>query len=315
MKRFLIDTVITTNSSDQTLSPLNAGIAIDSYRQDFNHLLLQQLQTHPNSSPHTLAKAIQYVCQSGKRIRPLLIYLSGQFLQIPMAKLHMAAIAVELIHSYSLVHDDLPPMDNDDLRRGMPACHVKFGEATAILAGDAMQSLAFELLTKSPELPAEVKLKMVACLAHASGLEGMAGGQAYDLYAENKEITLDELQTIHCQKTQSLLLCCVELAILAAKFCSSEKERALMKYAKNIGLAFQVHDDTLDVEMNSDILGKPQGSDANKKKSTYCTLLGLEKAKQYAQELHCEAIEALKPWPDQAEPLISFAGYLLKRKH
>ena len=258
-----------------------------------NHLLpsdLQQLQIrfenylddilpNDNTLPKILHKALRYSClNGGKRIRPLLVYITGHALNIDLNKLDHIACAIELIHCYSLVHDDLPAMDDDDLRRGEPSCHVKFDEGTAILVGDALQSLSFEILLSNNSLPVNKQLQIAQILTKACGCQGMAGGQSLDLLATNKRLTLDELTTIHELKTQALLISAVKMAIIAADNPSKLQINALNTFATNIGLAFQIHDDLLDCLYTTEQLGKPANSDKNSNKSTFFNLLGQEKA-------------------------------------
>lgn len=248
----------------------------------------------------------------GKRVRPFLVYAVGEMLGAPRASLDHIAGSVEAIHAYSLIHDDLPAMDDDALRRGQATCHIKFDEATAILAGDALQTLAFELLTDSPLEP-QAKIACVKVLANASGYRGMCGGQALDIAATNKPVSLSELEMIHRHKTGALIEASIELGAIAAN-ATSQQRLALRAFAQNIGLAFQVHDDILDIISDTETLGKPQGSDEAANKSTYPALLGLEQAQQKATGLIDQAITALETLPVNSQQLKDFAQYIIARK-
>jgi farnesyl diphosphate synthase len=268
--------------------------------------------------PSRLHQAMRYsVLGGGKRVRPLLTYLTGQALGTHQEQLDGPACAVELIHAYSLIHDDLPAMDDDDLRRGKPTCHKAFDQATAILAGDALQSVAFQILSQDPAMLADPahRLDMVHTLAMAIGSRGMAGGQALDLAAEGRELDLAQLEELHIHKTGALIHAAVKLAILSSPRCSEEQARGLDHYAKCIGLAFQVRDDILDVEADTATLGKPQGSDQRHAKSTYPALLGMERAKHMARELLDESLASLGPLGEDAEPLDWLARYIVERAY
>ena len=267
--------------------------------------------------PQNLNQAMAYaVLAGGKRIRPILCYLTGEMLQVDIASLDDAACALELIHTYSLIHDDLPAMDDDDLRRGMPTCHIAFNEATAILAGDALQSLAFEILSRGSKAPSptpQQRLNMVHLLAQSSGTTGMAGGQALDLSAEGREINLSALQTLHAKKTGAL----IRASILMPAQCTAitpQQLQALETFTHNIGLAFQIQDDILDEEGTSLEMGKPQGSDRKHNKSTYPALIGLKQAKVMAQELLQHALQALTPFGDAALPLKQLSQFITSRR-
>jgi len=266
--------------------------------------------------PTRLHAAMRYaVLGEGKRIRPLLVYATGAALGTAQGRLDGPACALELIHAYSLVHDDLPAMDDDDLRRGRPTCHRAFDEATAILAGDALQTLAFQVLATDPTLDtrAEVRVRMLEQLARAAGSRGMAGGQALDLDAEGREITSVELENIHIHKTRALIRAGVRLATLLSDAGEDEVARSLDRYAKCIGLAFQVQDDILDVAGQTAVLGKTQGKDQRQDKATYPALLGLDAAREKAQLLCQEALTALDALDAAAEPLRRIARYIVSR--
>lgn len=269
-------------------------------------------QTHPTS----LHQAMRYcTLNGGKRIRPALIYATGMALGIPLSKLDRPACAVELVHTYSLIHDDLPAMDNDDLRRGKPTCHMAYDEATAILTGDAIQALAFHILAQGDIVDADAanQLKMVETLAHAASSRGMAGGQAIDLNSVGKELNLAELEDMHIHKTGALIRASVIMAAFAKDSVPESTLARLDHYAKCIGLAFQIHDDILDVEGDTQTLGKPQGSDSQRNKPTYPALLGLNQAKARATALHDEAIQSLAGFGEQADLLRQIATYIVKR--
>jgi geranylgeranyl pyrophosphate synthase len=271
----------------------------------------------PDLIPQRLHAAQRYaVLGGGKRLRPLLVYCTGEALKIPAAILDAPAAAVELIHSYSLVHDDLPAMDNDDLRRGQPTTHRAFDEATAILAGDALQVLAFSLLSRdrTPGISADARLKMIQILADASGTTGMAGGQAIDLAAVGRALTLEELEAMHRLKTGALIRASVMMAAACAKDLSSANWDALDGYAQDIGLAFQIQDDILDVEGNTEEIGKTSGADAARDKPTYPSVMGLETAKTRARELTLRASHRLASLGDGAKVLAWLASYVIKRR-
>ncbi|WP_462158931.1 (2E,6E)-farnesyl diphosphate synthase [Pseudoalteromonas sp. GB56] len=261
--------------------------------------------------------ATQYSVQNGgKRLRPLLVYCVGNMLGANKTDLDKAAAAIECIHSYSLVHDDLPAMDDDELRRGRPTCHIAYDEAHAILAGDTLQTIAFELLSSAEfTIDARAQLDLVNALSKASGLLGMVGGQALDIEATDKTISLAELEQIHKAKTGALLSCAIELGYLCAQNVEQSTKQALDSYGRAIGLAFQVKDDILDIEGDTQTLGKPQGSDLAANKATYPALLGLDGAKQKLQQLYDDAISALDVLPYDSAILQQLAQYVIARDH
>jgi len=266
--------------------------------------------------PYRLHEAMRYaVLNGGKRIRPLLVYLTGNALEVSLASLDAPACAVELIHAYSLVHDDLPAMDNDDLRRGKPTCHKAFDEAMAILAGDALQTLAFYVLSHDLQINPQQCLKMIEVLALASGSRGMAGGQALDIEAVGKSLNIAELENMHIHKTGALIRASVKLGALGSLDIEDDLLVKLDRYAKCIGLAFQIQDDILDVESPTEILGKNQGADLAHQKVTYPTLLGLREAKQLAEELVAQAVTSLIDFDGRADPLRWIAKYIIARDH
>ncbi|MDF7680340.1 (2E,6E)-farnesyl diphosphate synthase [Enterobacteriaceae bacterium ESL0689] len=266
-----------------------------------------------------LVAAMQYgVLSGGKRLRPFLVYATGEMFDIPCATLDAPAAAIECIHAYSLIHDDLPAMDNDDLRRGVATCHIKFGEANAILAGDALQTLAFSILsdTPMPGVPDSARLAMIAELARASGVRGMCGGQALDLVAEGQQVNLQALERIHRHKTADLIGAAVRMAALCAGDRGRNAIPTLDNFAQNIGIAFQVQDDILDVTGDTAILGKRQGADQQLGKSTYPALLGLESARQKAHDLIRDARRSLAQLSAQSldtTALEALAHYVIER--
>ena len=271
-----------------------------------------------NILPQTLHQAMRYsVLDGGKRTRPLLTYATGRALGLSEDLLDAQACAVEFIHVYSLIHDDLPAMDNDDLRRGKPTCHKAFDEATAILAGDALQALAFEILANdsSIQAPPEARLKMISALTRASGSQGMVGGQAIDLGSVGRKLTLPELENMHIHKTGALIRASVNLAALSKVDLATDVAKKLDHYAKCIGLSFQVKDDILDVESDTATLGKTQGKDVDNDKPTYPALLGMAGAKQKAQELHEQAVESLAGFGAEADLLRELSLYIIERTH
>lgn len=267
-------------------------------------------------NPDHLHQAMRYsVLDGGKRIRPLLVYATGEALGIGPHVLDIPAAAVELIHVYSLIHDDLPAMDNDDLRRGKPTCHKAFDEATAILAGDALQALSSYLLAHSSRLQvaAEQRLQMISLLTMASGSRGMAGGQAIDLMSTGKQLTEPELENMHIHKTGALIRASVQLAVTCAESLADEQKQQLDHYAKCVGLAFQVRDDILDIQSDTETLGKTQGADIASDKATYPAILGMSNARQKALRLYEEAMMHLHSFAEEADNLRNIADFIVKR--
>ena len=272
------------------------------------------LNAFPSDNP-TLQAALQYsTLEQGKRLRPALVYATGEALGIDLEKLDAAACAIELIHCYSLVHDDLPAMDDDDLRRGKPTCHIQFDESTAILVGDAQQTLAFEILAADTHTSAVKKCQMIQLLAQASGAQGMVAGQQFDLEAQEKFATLEELKQMHALKTGALLKCALHLGATQAESYTEFSER-LTKFGEDIGLAFQVQDDILDIESDTETLGKPQGSDIENDKSTYPKFLGLEKTKSFRDELITDALQTLEQLPINNQFFVDLTRYIASRAH
>ena len=279
--------------------------------------LINILSTQTAGDKQLLSAARYSLFNGGKRLRPHLVFLTGQMLGADMQALQKVAAAIECIHSYSLVHDDLPAMDDDDLRRGKPTCHIAFDEATAILAGDALQTLAFDILSERPlpQVEAATQLKIISELAKASGLVGMCGGQALDLSATGKSITVQELEQIHKLKTGALLVSAITMGALCAKGTSQATLQHLAEFGHKIGLAFQVHDDILDIEGDTITLGKPQGSDVEANKSTYPAFMGLQGAKNLTQSLYQEALVSLSKIPADTTKLEELAHYIISRDH
>jgi farnesyl diphosphate synthase len=277
--------------------------------------VLNQLLPQATHAPQYLHQAMRYaVLDGGKRVRPLLVFAAGEMLGAAESRLNFAAAAVEMIHAYSLVHDDMPCMDNDVLRRGKPTCHVQYGEATALLVGDSLQTLAFQLLAEHALSDEAVRqLEMVKVLAAASGSRGMAGGQAIDLGSVGKALSLQELEMMHIHKTGAL----IRAAILLGAHCGNADEvqlTALDHYAKCIGLAFQVVDDVLDSEADTATLGKTAGKDADNHKPTYVSLLGVQAAREMARQLHDDALASIAGFGDGARRLRELADFIVLRK-
>ncbi len=288
------------------------------YHERVNLALTRFIEPLPfQSSP--LVNAMQYgALLGGKRLRPFLVYATGEMLHADAASLDAPAAAVECIHAYSLIHDDLPAMDNDALRRGQPTCHIKYGEDTAILAGDALQTLAFSILAEQPMpgVSPQARIAMIAELAQASGVAGMCGGQALDLAAEGQHIDLAQLEQIHRHKTGALIRVAVRLGALAAGDAGRAALPLLDTYANAIGLAFQVQDDILDVIGDTAVIGKTQGADQALGKSTYPALMGLENARAKAQDLYHDALGALDALAAQSydtSALQALASFVIER--
>jgi farnesyl diphosphate synthase len=265
--------------------------------------------------PEQLHAAMRYaVLDGGKRVRPLLVFAAGDLFDASAALLERAAAAVEMIHAYSLVHDDMPCMDDDALRRGKPTVHVQYDEATALLVGDALQSQAFMVLAEAEGAEPARLLAMLRLLARASGSAGMCGGQAIDLASVGLNLTLAELERMHQLKTGALLRASVLLGALAGKTLSEEETAALDAYSKAVGLAFQVVDDVLDATADSATLGKTAGKDAADNKPTYVSILGLEESKALAEQLRNDAHRALMPFGEKARRLREIADLIVQRK-
>ncbi len=289
---------------------------VESYQQRVDASLehwLPEAEFHPQR----LHRAMRYaVLAPGKRVRPILVYATAATLGVDLASVDGAAAAVEIIHAYSLIHDDLPAMDDDDLRRGRPTCHREFDEATAILAGDALQALAFYILSHDPAMTgnARARLSMIEKLALFSGSRGMAGGQAIDLAAVGKTLNIAELETMHIHKTGALIRTCVQLAALSAPRLGKRRFAALDSYAKCVGLSFQVMDDILDVVGDTATLGKTQGADSARDKPTYPSIIGLDASYEKARELHKSALLALSIFGEEADILRYISAWFVERK-
>lgn len=284
------------------------------YQNRINHFL-EKFLLPATSQPERLHAAMRYaVLAGGKRIRPLLVYATGEIFNTDLNSLDHAAAAIECMHCYSLIHDDLPAMDNDDLRRGQPTCHKAFDEATAILAGDALQGLAFKILSElhNTNIAPTTLVTLLRLLADASGSLGMCGGQMLDLQAENNKISLQQLETMHRLKTGALIRASVELGAHLGN-ATEEQLLALREFATAIGLAFQIQDDILDVESSTQQLGKQQGADVALAKSTYVSLLGLPVAKEYLQQTYATSIAALDKLSVNTNNLRRLAEYIVIR--
>jgi len=278
--------------------------------------VLERVLELPDPGTPRLREAMRYsALGAGKRLRPLLVYLTGESLGAPLAALDAPAAAVELIHVYSLVHDDLPAMDDDDLRRGRPTCHRAYDEATAILVGDALQALAFTVLADEPMpgVSAPLRLEMIRILAHAAGTCGMAGGQAVDLDAVGRSLTVEAIENMHRRKTGALIQCSVQLGALAAGVDEGPERAALEHFGAEIGLAFQIQDDILDVDGDPRVLGKSTGADAAHRKPTYPSTAGLATARARACELRDSGVAALRPLGGRGTVLTELAHFVVDR--
>jgi geranylgeranyl pyrophosphate synthase len=304
---------MTSAARDSTLAA-----SIEACQERTERVLDQELRAEQPPSSR-LGEAMRYsVLGGGKRLRPVLVYLTGQAFGAPLLRLDAPAAAVELIHAYSLIHDDLPAMDDDDLRRGRPACHRAFDEGTAILAGDALQALAFEVLARPHHQPAGdsspgQRVLMLATLARAIGTQGMAGGQAIDLEAIGKALGAEAIERMHRRKTGALIQASVELGSLAAGLADAPAYPALAAYGAEIGLAFQIQDDILDVTGETSIIGKKKGADAALGKPTYPSVFGLEAARRLAMQHRDRALAALDGLGAATLQLRQLAHYVVDR--
>ncbi|NKF50129.1 (2E,6E)-farnesyl diphosphate synthase [Shewanella sp. WXL01] len=295
-------------------SSLPLSEAIKHYQTRVDAILAETIDQLDDSASHLKAAMRHGALIGGKRIRPFLVYSVGEMLGAKLEQLDSAAAAIECIHAYSLIHDDLPAMDDDELRRGKPTVHIAFDEATAILAGDALQTLAFELISEpNSQLAPAQQLAMVKALARASGYVGMCGGQAIDLSSTDKRIDLTRLTELHNKKTGALISCAIELALIAAS-ASELEQTAMTEYGQALGLAFQVQDDILDITASTEELGKPQGSDEQSNKSTFPKLMGLEGAENCAKQLVEDALSALTNLPYNNQLIKNFARYIVERR-
>ncbi len=277
--------------------------------------LERQLSASGNGSER-LQQAMRYsVLGGGKRIRPALCLAAATAVGQPQDNAIVPACTLELIHAYSLIHDDLPAMDDDELRRGRATTHIAFDEATAILAGDALQTLAFGRLADAPGLDDQVRLAMIRELASASGHQGMVGGQAIDLESVGKNLTIEQLEKMHRHKTGALIAASVRMGALTAPDVSDNQLAALTIYSQTLGLAFQVQDDLLDIEGDTTVIGKPQGSDLARAKPTYPSLLGIAGARDYLSQLLNSALSSLEGFGREGDLLREMAGYVVARTH
>lgn len=304
---------------------MSFSASIEKYRVRVDQQLDQQLQ--PYSAHPQLQEAMRYsLFNGGKRVRPILVYASAEAIaDIPTSMqpntTDLAAMAIEAVHAYSLIHDDLPAMDDDDLRRGKATCHIAFDEATAILAGDALQTMAFDILCgdNNDRIDADISngttLAMLKTLAQASGAHGMVAGQSIDLSSVNQTLTLAELENMHRLKTGALINASVRLGALSTNSASTQQLKALEQYANAVGLAFQVQDDILDVTSDTQTLGKQQGADIALSKPTYVSLLGLDTAIKKAKQLHEQALDALGGFDYRADNLRHLSAYIVNRNH
>ena len=282
--------------------------------QTHTEAVLKQMLPETALAPQGLHEAMRYaVLDGGKRLRPMLVLAASELGNRVQAACEAALAAVECIHVYSLVHDDMPEMDNDTLRRGKPTCHVAYGAATALLVGDALQTLAFELLSRPTDLPAARQLRMLNVLARASGSAGMAGGQAIDLANVGRALPQDALEQMHSLKTGALIRAAVQLGALSCPDVDEAALAALDEYAAKLGVAFQVIDDVLDCAADTATLGKTAGKDADADKPTYVKLLGLDAARDYAAQLVNEAVAALAPFGARATRLRELAEFTIGR--
>jgi len=281
-------------------------------------LELNKLLPLSGTAPEKIHQAIRWsVFAGGKRFRPALLLAVGQAFSAPVEALIRTACAFEMVHTYSLIHDDLPAMDDDDLRRGRPTVHKAYDEATGVLVGDALQTLAFHVLSKDPALPASpaTRLKLVELLADASGSFGMAGGQAIDLEAQGRRLNLAQVEEMHSRKTGALIRVSVMMAAACASSLDSRVHEALAGFAAPIGLAFQIQDDLLDVLGDVTTLGKATGADSERSKPTHPAIIGIEASQERVRLLHSQALEALSPLGPRADLLRSLADWLLARHY
>jgi farnesyl diphosphate synthase len=296
---------------------MDIGAQLESWQARMETALAARLPA-ANAVPTRLHQAMRYsVLGGGKRIRPALLFATARTLGLTEDQVEAAACAIELIHVYSLVHDDLPAMDDDDLRRGRPTCHKAFDEATAVLVGDALQPLAFQLLARDPALPASpaIRLRLIDILSEAAGTFGMVGGQAIDLSVQGKRLGIEEVEDLHARKTGAV----IRASVLMAAECVPNLERrryaALNEFAAAIGLAFQIQDDLLDVLGDVSTLGKATGADRERDKPTHPAIIGIEASQGRVTLLHAQALQALEPFAEDAAPLRSLANWLLSRRY
>ncbi len=298
-------------------SPEDFGVQLETWRVRMEHALAARLPA-ATIVPTRLHEAMRYsVLGGGKRIRPALLFATARTLGLTEDQVEAAACAIELIHVYSLVHDDLPAMDDDDLRRGRPTCHKAYDEATAMLVGDALQPLAFQLLARDPALPPSpaIRLALVDMLSEASGTFGMAGGQAIDLAVKGQQPGIAEVEDMHARKTGAVIRASVLMAAECVPNLESRLYDALNDFANAIGLAFQIQDDLLDVLGDVSTLGKATGADRERDKPTHPAIIGIEASQDRVQLLHRQALDSLEPFAERAAPLRSMANWLLSRRY
>ncbi len=290
---------------------------LKTYLEDKRHEIDSILETLIQNQPGYASKvceAMRYsLMAGGKRLRPILMIAGAQALAKPYTPLLPAACAIECIHTYSLIHDDLPAMDDDDLRRGQPTCHKIYGEAVAILAGDGLLTLAFEILAKeNKDIPDSLNMKATYLIAKAAGIAGMVGGQCADIESEGKSLNQEELLYIHSHKTAAMIRVSLEAAAVLCN-ASPEDQKALADFGNNLGLAFQIRDDLLDIEGTEEQIGKRTGSDLKKHKATYPALFGMEQAREKARDLINTALDKIEKFGRDAEPLRAIAKYVVDR--
>jgi farnesyl diphosphate synthase len=302
---------------DESASSKNFDAQLESWRLRMEHALAARLPPS-HVVPARLHEAMRYsVLGGGKRVRPALLFATARALGLSEDEVEAAACAIELVHVYSLVHDDLPSMDNDDLRRGRPTCHKAYDEATALLVGDALQPLAFQLLAGDPKLPASpaIRLRLIDMLAQAIGTFGMAGGQAIDLAVQGTRLDIGQVEDMHARKTGAVIRASVLMAAECAPPLEANLYAALTRFATAIGLAFQIQDDLLDVMGDVSTLGKATGADRERAKPTHPAVIGIPASQRRVRLLHSQAINALMPFGERAELLRSLAHWLLSRQY
>jgi geranylgeranyl pyrophosphate synthase len=302
---------------DDSAMRASFGAQLESWRARIETALAQRLPP-ADAVPTRLHQAMRYsVLGGGKRVRPALLFATARAVGLSEDEVEAAACAIELVHVYSLVHDDLPAMDDDDMRRGRPTCHKAYDEATAILVGDALQPLAFQLLASDSGLPAEpsIRLRLIELLAEASGTFGMAGGQAIDLAVQGQRLNVAQVEEMHARKTGALIRVSVLMAAVCAPTLEPRLYEALAAFAAPIGLAFQIQDDLLDVIGDASTLGKATGADSERAKPTHPAVIGIEPSQERVRLLHAQALDALVPFGARAEPLRAMADWLLSRRY
>ena len=304
-------------AADQTVNPEDFGAQLGIWRERMENALAARLPDG-EAVPARLHGAMRYsVLGGGKRIRPALVFATARALGLTEDDVEAAACAIELVHVYSLVHDDLPAMDDDDMRRGRPTCHIAYDEATALLVGDALQPLAFQLLARDAKLPESplVRLRLIDLLAQAIGTFGMAGGQAIDLAVQGTKLDISQVEDMHARKTGAVIRASVLMAAECAPGLDPALYSALTRFANAVGLAFQIQDDLLDVTGDASTLGKATGADSERAKPTHPAIIGILASQQRVRLLHNQAIHALLPFGERADSLRSLANWLLSRQY